>query len=401
MRRKILRWVRGALGRTPAAHKIVESPKSAGGAAVEQLSTTLGLGTEGPLVTIVVPFFRDEKYIRWTLESVAAQSYANWECILIDDCGGDGSQSIAREFVTKDERFRIIGHEMNAGLASARNTGLHAARGEYLQFLDADDMLHTDAIEKRLLALMEFGQPHVAGAYCHVITKSASYSQIKASDPKKDMRVVDFITAAGDCPFACHCPLISVDVVRQFGGFNEELKQAEDYDLWMRILRHGYCFVPSMSTSGIYRMKPSGSMAVQGSQAHLDAAIQIFESAHRDLDRSREVAGTPFVYRKPWAYYANAVRKSSRVLQFAAMTDDQRRAGDIIEAYLPEDTMYAISRHVRAANLATDGIKRTVGIRGSEAPGHIVDYFTNDLWVIDRSGQTTRNLTNSDPLASS
>lgn len=369
-----MRWIRGFFERTASTTNVVQAS-----------AKNLGLGSEGPLVTIVVPFFRDEKYLRWTLASVASQTYPNWECLLIDDCGGDGSQAIAQEFSDKDQRFRVIAHARNSGLAASRNTGIAQANGQYLQFLDADDMLHTDAIERRLLVMMEFPHENVAGAHCHIVTRGASYCQIKGSDPKKDMTVIDFVTLGGDCPFACHSPLIKTEIVRKFGGFNEELHQAEDYEFWMRVLRHGYCFVPSMTTSGVYRMKPSGSMAVDGSAAHLSGAIRIFETAHRDMDPAAEIEGTPFVYRRPWAYYASAVRKSQRVFQFAAMAADKKDAAALVTEYLPADTMYAVSRHVRAAELAASGIKRAAGVRGSEAPGHVLDYFTDDAWILERA----------------
>jgi glycosyltransferase involved in cell wall biosynthesis len=342
----------------------------------------LPLGPEGPLVTIVVPFYRDVSYIRWTLESVIQQTYKNFECILVDDCGEDGTSAIAEEFEKRDERFRIIRHDRNSGLAAARNTGIKHARGSYIQFLDADDMLFKDAIEKRLLILMEVPRDEVAGCYCHVQLKSASFSDLKSSEPWKEMKIADFINSAGDCPFSCHAPLLKTEIVVRFGGFDTNLVQAEDYDLWMRIMRHGYCFVPSMTVSGIYRMKPSGSMAVAGAKEHLAQSMAIFDSAHNDFDPDKGIADTPFVYRKPWVYYANAVRKSARILRFSSMLADREKAAAILAKYLPDDTLYAVERHARATKFVNDGVGRSAGLVGTSLPANVADYFMRDIWVL-------------------
>ena len=92
------------------------------------------------LVSIIIPCYNAEKYLRQTLESVRWQSYRNWECILIDDGSTDSSAEIFYSFQSSDSRFRYL-YQTNQGPSIARNTGVNQSVGEFIQFLDADDIL--------------------------------------------------------------------------------------------------------------------------------------------------------------------------------------------------------------------------------------------------------------------
>ena len=108
---------------------------------------------DNPSVSIVVPVYNVEPYLRECLDSVLAQTFAGWECICVDDGSMDGSPAILAEYAAKDQRFRIV-HQPNGGLSSARNAGMDAANGKYLYFLDSDDTLAVGTLE-RLLTLSE------------------------------------------------------------------------------------------------------------------------------------------------------------------------------------------------------------------------------------------------------
>ena len=100
-----------------------------------------------PSVSLVVPVFNVEPYLRECLDSVRAQTSADWECVCVDDGSTDGSPTILAEYAAKDPRFRIV-RQPNAGLSAARNAGMDAAGGVYLYFLDSDDALAPDALER-------------------------------------------------------------------------------------------------------------------------------------------------------------------------------------------------------------------------------------------------------------
>lgn len=110
-------------------------------------------------ISIIIPIFNVESYISRCLYSVTSQTYKGpTECILVDDCGTDNSITMAEDIINKYQgpiRFRIIKHKFNRGLAAARNTGMNAARNEYIYFLDSDDEICPNCIENLAQSLTE------------------------------------------------------------------------------------------------------------------------------------------------------------------------------------------------------------------------------------------------------
>lgn len=142
---------------------------------------------KSPLISIIIPVYKVEQYIRKCLDSVLAQTYADWECILVDDGSPDDSGVICDEYAQRDSRFCVI-HKENGGVSSARNIGMGKANGEWITFVDADDWLTNDALEtlcdaaidnpadlitcKHVMATDNFGQqitnnPTISKKYTH------------------------------------------------------------------------------------------------------------------------------------------------------------------------------------------------------------------------------------------
>ena len=99
------------------------------------------------LFSIIVPVYKVENYLEDCIESILHQSYKDFELILIDDGSPDKSPEICDEYNAKDDRISVI-HKKNGGLSSARNAGLDNANGEYIVFIDSDDILREGALEK-------------------------------------------------------------------------------------------------------------------------------------------------------------------------------------------------------------------------------------------------------------
>lgn len=100
-----------------------------------------------PEVSVLVPIYNVEPYLRRCVDSVLAQTFSDWEMILVDDGSPDGCPRICDEYAAKDSRIRVV-HKRNGGLVSARRAGVEVARGRYYMFLDSDDWLQPDAIDK-------------------------------------------------------------------------------------------------------------------------------------------------------------------------------------------------------------------------------------------------------------
>jgi len=122
-----------------------------------------------PKVSIIIPVYNVEPYIEECVQSVMRQTYGGMiECILVDDCGTDKSVEVAEQLI-KDYRgsieFRVLHHEHNRGLSAARNTGIDIASGEYVYFLDSDDWVSDDCIEKLVKPLASEPYDFVIGHY--------------------------------------------------------------------------------------------------------------------------------------------------------------------------------------------------------------------------------------------
>ncbi len=121
------------------------------------------LATE-QLVSVIVPVYNAETYLRDALESLRGQSHASFEAIIVDDGSTDGSATIGREFCQSDNRFRLIRQD-NRGVSAARDIGIEAARGQWIAFLDADDLFYPESLKLMLAAAEETGAAIVAAAY--------------------------------------------------------------------------------------------------------------------------------------------------------------------------------------------------------------------------------------------
>lgn len=101
---------------------------------------------ESGLISVIIPVYNVENYLRECVDSVLNQTYQNFEIILVDDGSTDGSPTICDEYATSDERIRVI-HQSNGGLSVARNNGLQASSGDYVYFLDSDDWIEPSSLE--------------------------------------------------------------------------------------------------------------------------------------------------------------------------------------------------------------------------------------------------------------
>ncbi|MEP6749379.1 MAG: glycosyltransferase [Bacteroidota bacterium] len=104
------------------------------------------------LVSIIIPVFNAEKFISVTLESVLAQSYQNWEAIVVDDGSTDSTSAVVKKYAQQDARIKYF-FQNNTGCSGAKNAGMEYASGELIQYLDADDILSADKIEEQVAAI--------------------------------------------------------------------------------------------------------------------------------------------------------------------------------------------------------------------------------------------------------
>lgn len=109
-----------------------------------------------PIISIIIPIYNRASLIGETLESVIAQTYQNWECIVVDDGSTDGTESIVKSYHLKDARIKLYKNQRSKGGQGARNTGIDLSIGEFIMFLDSDDLLAESCIEKRVYYFQTF-----------------------------------------------------------------------------------------------------------------------------------------------------------------------------------------------------------------------------------------------------
>ena len=112
---------------------------------------------DGKLVSIITPTYNCAKFIAATIDSVLAQTYKNWEMIIVDDCSQDDTQRIVEDYVSKDSRIRYYLLDKNSGAAVARTTAMNLAKGSYMAFLDSDDIWLPNKLEQQIAWMQSNG----------------------------------------------------------------------------------------------------------------------------------------------------------------------------------------------------------------------------------------------------
>ena len=144
---------------------------------------------ENELISIVVPIYNVENYLRMCLDSIQNQTYQNFECLLINDGSPDNSADICREYLAKDARFRYFEKE-NGGSSSARNFGIERSEGEYVTFVDSDDWLEHDALQLLYDALKKENADISIGRY-NCYDESRRQYLFYDSNPDDSLEVIE------------------------------------------------------------------------------------------------------------------------------------------------------------------------------------------------------------------
>jgi O-antigen biosynthesis protein len=185
--------------------------------------------TSQPLISIITPVF--DTPVLWlgeAVESVLAQVYENWELLLIDD--GSTDADLLRELPVlgaRDRRIRLVGLESHQGISAALNRGLDLASGEWVTFLDHDDLLEPDALFQNVRLLQENPALDLIYSDEDKLTEAGFDSPILKPDWSPDF----FLS----CNYLCHMIFLRRDLVREVGGFYPQFDGSQDYDLLLRV----------------------------------------------------------------------------------------------------------------------------------------------------------------------
>ena len=195
-----------------------------------------------PTVVIVVPAFDAEPYLAEALDSLLAQTFEDWRAVVINDGSSDDTGAIAEAYAQRDSRILVV-QQPNRGLSAARNVGLATCRGVYYAFLDADDRWRPQKLEQQLDYARRTNAEFV---FCGYETFGSGANPAHTPDWDK---LCDRYTAAQMVRLLVRrnfilpsCTLIHSSVLDAVGAFDETLRTASDWDLWLRIAGAGYEF---------------------------------------------------------------------------------------------------------------------------------------------------------------
>lgn len=186
-------------------------------------------------VSVVMPSYNAADYISSTIKSVLAQTHMVWELLVIDDCSTDSTREVVHKFVQEDSRIRLIPLEKNNGAPAApRNIGIRAAKGEWIAFLDADDLWHPQKLEIQLEIMRQEGVLFSSTLSRNFIDENVISDQEIVKLPSFQKITLQMQRLKGriaNSSVVCHKSLMLKH------PFNEDIryKAVEDYDCWLRI----------------------------------------------------------------------------------------------------------------------------------------------------------------------
>jgi glycosyltransferase involved in cell wall biosynthesis len=201
-----------------------------------------------PIISVIIPVYNGEKTIKQTIESVLNQTFSNFELIVVNDGSQDSTLKIVSNI--QDPRIKIFSYS-NAGLSATRNRGISLASGEYISFIDADDVWTRDKLQAQLEALQENPYAAVAYSWTDHIDESGKFFRAGPhftfiGDVYARLLLIDFIGNGSN-------PLIRAQAFVEVGRFDESLPAVEDWDMWLRLAAR-YHFVVVPSPQVLYRI---------------------------------------------------------------------------------------------------------------------------------------------------
>ncbi len=219
-------------------------------------------------ISVIIPCYNYAKYLGACIESVIDQTHQNWECIIVDDESTDNSLQIAKQYALKDKRVTVISQK-NSGPTVARNLALKICTGNFIQFLDADDLLEKHKFENQLNVFNNNNNIDIVYNDAKYFESENTHKLFDNLDLKSN-KETKTISGSGDVMITellknnimvISAPLIKKNVFDKFGFFDNELYYNEDWELWARFALNNVSFMyhNSTNTNALIRVHDSYS----------------------------------------------------------------------------------------------------------------------------------------------
>ena len=220
------------------------------------------------LVSIIMPSYNTAAYIADSIRSVQAQTYENWELIIVDDCSTDDTDAVVASF--SDNRIRYLKNPVNSGAAVSRNYALREAKGKWIAFLDSDDLWEPEKLEKQIRFMREHGYAFSYTNYNEIDEDSRANGRT-VTGPKR-------ITRTGMYNFCWPGCLTVMYDAHKVGLIQiADIKKNNDYAMWLKICRKAECYLLN-ETLASYRRR-SGSISRHGYLTLIQWHYKLFREA--------------------------------------------------------------------------------------------------------------------------
>jgi glycosyltransferase involved in cell wall biosynthesis len=227
-----------------------------------------------PKVTVLMPVYNGERYLREALESILRQTFSDFEFLIIDDGSRDGTSTILRSY--HDERIRVVENGRNLGLIATLNKGLQMARGEYVARMDADDISLPQRLERQLDYMERHREVCVVSSYYYHIDEKYRVFETCRPEPK-DFLISFKMHVEGYNPICHPAAMFRTKPVRDAGGYSPEYPHAEDGALWFRLDSLGMKFGVVPRFLFLYRYHPrqiTQTRSEEGTRSYFSAYAQ-------------------------------------------------------------------------------------------------------------------------------
>lgn len=212
------------------------------------------------LISVIIPTYNRSNLIKETLNSVLAQSYKNWECIVVDDGSNDNTEELVKSYSKKDKRIKFYNRpqEKPKGASSCRNYGLEKSKGAFIQFLDSDDIISREKLSSQLKLLEKNPLNSIAtckwGTFKNDSDKSKIHQNLKAYNNFEEPLQFIKAMAVSICYFPQHAYLIRKSIILKAGNWNEYLSLNDDGEFMIRIIINSQRICFSEEGIAFYRL---------------------------------------------------------------------------------------------------------------------------------------------------
>lgn len=185
-----------------------------------------------PRVSVLMAVFNSQRFLEETIRSVLAQSYSDFEFVIVDDCSTDSTSSIIQKFAEVDPRVRPFRMEENRNQTRCLVFGLEQCRGEFIARIDGDDVMLKERLQSQIAFLDEHSEIGLVGGWAQLIDEAGA--EICSFEvPTEDHAIRKCMTRQN--PFLHPAVVFRRELIRQTGSYDRRLSAAQDYDLWLRI----------------------------------------------------------------------------------------------------------------------------------------------------------------------